>query len=75
MRVEQLLGCENRLDQLVAQRSELSLLLMKQTVCSLMKHRTPLIISGPVDNTYEEEIYKQSLALSDKLNLNEDYIS
>ncbi len=72
MRLERLLGRENRLDQLLLRGLSFAIVDEADSVF-IDEARTPLIISGPVDNTYEEEIYKQSLELSCQLDLNKDY--
>ncbi len=72
MRIERLLGKENRLDQLLLRGLSFAIVDEADSVF-VDEARTPLIISGPVDNTYEEEIYKQSLELSGQLDLNKDY--
>ena len=73
LRVERLYGSNARLDQL--RLRGLSFAIVDEADSVLIDEaRTPLIISGPVDSTYEEEVYRQALSLSVALKSNEDYI-
>jgi preprotein translocase subunit SecA len=66
MRVERLHGTKTRLDQLLLRGLSFAIVDEADSVL-IDEARTPHIISGPVDNTFEEQVYKQSLVLSAQL--------
>jgi len=72
MSLEQLYSDDARLNQLILRG--LSFAIVDEADSILIDEaRIPLIISGPVDNTNEKQVYQQALALADKLNLDEEY--
>lgn len=72
MSLEQLYSDDARLNQLILRG--LSFAIVDEADSILIDEaRTPLIISGPVDNTNEKPVYQQALGLADKLNVDEDY--
>ncbi|MGE5892741.1 MAG: preprotein translocase subunit SecA, partial [bacterium] len=72
MRLERLYGSQARLDQLLLRGLPFAIVDEADSVL-IDEARTPLIISGPVDNTCEKEVYGQALALAEQLKQDEDY--
>lgn len=72
MSLEKLYSDDARLNQLILRG--LSFAIVDEADSILIDEaRTPLIISGPVDNTNEKLVYQQVLELTNKLNVDEDY--
>ncbi len=72
MRLEQLYGDKSRLDQLLLRGLPFAIVDEADSVL-IDEARTPLIISGHVDNTFEKQVYQQALKLSEQLESDEDY--
>lgn len=73
MRVERLYEPNNRMMQLRLRGLSFAIVDEADNVL-IDEARTPLIISRPVNNDYEEQIYRQALELSVKLKLCNDYV-
>jgi preprotein translocase subunit SecA len=73
MRVERLAGDESPLDRLRLRGLFFGLVDEADSVL-IDEARTPLIISGRGDNSYEAEIYRQAIALSEALESDRDYV-
>lgn len=72
MRLERLSGSSARLNQLLLRGLCFAIVDEADSVL-IDEARTPLIISGPVDNNYEVQIYRQAMELAEKLKSHEDY--
>lgn len=73
MRVERLYGSNARLDQLRLRGLPFAIVDEADSVL-IDEARTPLIISGAVDNFYEELVYRQALSLSVRMESDEHYV-
>ena len=72
MRLERLYGDRTRYDQLLLRGLPFAIVDEADSVL-IDEARTPLIISGPADNTCEQQVYQQALDLSEKLIDDDDY--
>jgi len=72
MRLERLYKQDARLDRLRLRGLCFAIVDEADSVL-IDEARTPLIISGPGDNSYEAGVYRQALSLSERLEVGEDY--
>jgi len=72
MHAERLMGSSGRMDRL-CQRGLCFAIVDEADSVLIDEARTPLIISGPGDNTYEKRIYQEALELAEALEPDEDY--
>jgi preprotein translocase subunit SecA len=72
MRLERLYGTAARFDRLRLRGLFFGIVDEADSVL-IDEARTPLIIAGPGSNNYEAEIYRQAMALADRLESMEDY--
>jgi preprotein translocase subunit SecA len=73
IRLEQLYGGTTRLNRLLLRGLTFAIVDEADSVL-IDEARTPLIISGPVDNSFEQQIYAQALKLSEQLVSDDDYV-
>jgi preprotein translocase subunit SecA len=72
MRLERLYGAASRFDRLRLRGLFFGIVDEADSVL-IDEARTPLIIAGPGSNTYEAGIYRQAMALADRLESTKDY--
>lgn len=72
VRLERLYGVASRVDRLCLRGLCFAIVDEADSVL-IDEARTPLIISGVGDNSYENEVYQQALELAAQLRLDEDY--
>lgn len=72
MRLERLFSSNSRLDKLLLRGLAFAIIDEADSVL-IDEARTPLIISGPVDDNYEVKIYHQAMELAEQLKSGEDF--
>jgi preprotein translocase subunit SecA len=72
MRLERLYGT-SRLDRLLLRGLCFAVIDEADSIL-IDEARTPLIISGPIDSTYEARIYHEAMKMSDQLESGDDYV-
>jgi preprotein translocase subunit SecA len=72
MQLERLSGSHARIDRLLLRGLPFAIVDEADSIL-IDEARTPLIISGPADNSYETQVYEQALAVAKALRPGEDF--